>query len=110
MHGMVGEQAQRLVCIALAEAARTELGGHHVHSTILADKDAARPPIDDVHMGVDLQQPWRQLSGLARLKAGQTEVEQGALATISQRIANDDQVRRVSSERFLASSESPRAK
>lgn len=36
-----------------------------------------------------------------------TDVERGALAKISQRIANDDQVRRISSDRFLAEHSAP---
>ncbi len=39
-----------------------------------------------------------------------TEVERGALAKISQRIANDDQVRRISSDRFLAEHSTPGVK
>jgi lipoate---protein ligase len=39
--------------------------------------------------------------------APMTEVERGALAKISQRIANDDQVRRVSSDRFRADHSAP---
>jgi lipoate---protein ligase len=39
-----------------------------------------------------------------------TDVERGALAKISQRIANDDQVRRISSDRFLAEHSTPGVK
>jgi lipoate-protein ligase A len=39
-----------------------------------------------------------------------TDVERGALAKISQRIANDDQIRRISSDRFLAEHTAPGVK
>ena len=43
-----------------------------------------------------------EAAGIELVRAPMTEVERGALAKISQRIASDDQVRRVSSERFAA--------
>ena len=43
-----------------------------------------------------------EASGIELDRAPMTDVERGALAKISQRIASDDQVRRVSSERFAA--------
>ena len=43
-----------------------------------------------------------EAAGIELERDPMTEVERGALAKISQRIANDDQVRRISSERFAA--------
>ncbi|MGZ6995455.1 MAG: hypothetical protein ACXVIM_09605, partial [Acidimicrobiia bacterium] len=48
-----------------------------------------------------------EAAGIELDVAPMTDVERGALAKISQRIANDDQVRRVSSERFLAEHAAP---
>lgn len=46
-------------------------------------------------------------AGIELDAAPMTEVERGALAKISQRIANDDQIRRISSDRFLAEHTAP---
>ena len=74
MHGMVGQPSGSLRRIGRTATARLQVADCLLQGDILAHESALPPPVDHIHMGIDLHQTGHWISPCTRSETAQTAI------------------------------------